>query len=187
MTRVIALLLAMSAPAIAIERVDGDATILTMKRLFIEPFGGGETAAQIRDMIISSLQSSHIIQITENPDRADVVLKGSGEDLVFTEDHISSDNLNIHTNSSSGAFSGKSSASNGIVAGENESSHISERKHESSAAVRIVNRQGDVIWSTTKESQGGKFHGASADVADKMAKQLVHDISAAKQAGKPLL
>lgn len=187
MRRVTALLLTMYVSAFAIERVDADATIVTMRRLFVEQFGGGETAAQLRDMIISAFQSSHIVQITENADRADVVLKGSGEDLVFTDEHISSDNLNIHTNSGSGASGGKASSSTGIVAGENESSHISERKHESSAAVRLVNREGDVIWSSTKESQGGKFRGASADVADKLARQLVHDISAARQAGKPTL
>jgi hypothetical protein len=32
-----------------------------------------------------------------------------------------------------------------------------------------------VIWSTTQESNGAKFRGASADVADKITKQLVTD------------
>ena len=35
------------------------------------------------------------------------------------------------------------------------------------AAVRLVNKDGDVIWSTTQESQGGKFRRASTDVADR--------------------
>ena len=187
MKRLAVLTLLVGFQAAAIERVQSDATIVTMQRVYVEPFGGGETATQIRDMLIGALAASRAVQITENQDRADVTLKGSGEDLVFTDEHISSDNLNIHTTSITGA-SGKSGYSNkGIVAGENESSHISERKHESAAAVRLVNREGDVIWSATKESQVGKFRGASADVADRLAKQLVHDISAAKQAGKPTL
>jgi hypothetical protein len=37
-----------------------------------------------------------------------------------------------------------------------------------------------VIWSATAESLGGKFLGASADVADKIAKRLVVDYKAAK-------
>jgi len=181
-----------SLPAFAIERAETDATILTMRRVFVEQFGGGSTAGQIRDMLISALHATHLVQLTEKEERSDVVLKGSGEDLVFTEDHSSSDNLNIHTNSSESGTSSKGYASKGISAGENESSHVSERKHESSAAVRLVNREGDVIWSATKESQGGKFRGASADVADKLVKQLLQDMdrarsSAAKQAGKPVL
>ncbi len=186
------LLTAFALPVCAIERAETDATILTMRRVFVEPFGGGTTAEQIRDMLISALHGTHLVQLTEKQERADVVLKGSGEDLVFTEDHSSSDNLNVHTNSSESGTSTKGYASKGISAGENESSHVSERKHESSAAIRLVNRDGDVIWSATKESQGGKFRGASADVADKLVKQLVQDMerarsSAAKQAGKPVL
>jgi len=79
----------------------------------------------------------------------------------------------------------------GLHAGGTKSSRSVERKHEASAAVRLVNRDGDVIWSATKESLGGKFHGASADVADKIAKQLAQDIararsaSSATQAGNP--
>ncbi len=137
-------------------------------------------------MIISAIQNTHLVQITENQDRADVTLRGSGEDLVYTDEHASSDNLNIHTSGSSTKV-GSQSHSTGISAGENESSHSAERRHEASASIRLVNREGNVIWSATKESPGGKFHGASADVADRIAKQLVHDISAAKQAGKPVL
>jgi hypothetical protein len=54
------------------------------------------------------------------------------------------------------------------------------------AAVRLVNRDGDVIWSTTQESGGAKFRGASADVAAKVVKQLLADIDAARRpAPKP--
>ena len=48
-------------------------------------------------------------------------------------------------------------------------------RHEAIASVRLVNKDGDVIWSTTQESNGAKFRGASADVADKITKQLVVD------------
>jgi hypothetical protein len=43
-------------------------------------------------------------------------------------------------------------------------------------AVRLVAADGDLIWATTQESKGAKFKGASADVADKVVKQLLHDI-----------
>jgi hypothetical protein len=36
-----------------------------------------------------------------------------------------------------------------------------------------------VIWSTTQESMGAKFKSASADVVDKVAKQLVRDLDKA--------
>ena len=43
------------------------------------------------------------------------------------------------------------------------------------AAVRLVNKDGDVIWFTTQESLGAKFRGASADVAEKITAKLKED------------
>jgi hypothetical protein len=41
--------------------------------------------------------------------------------------------------------------------------------------VRLVDKNGDVIWSTTQESAGGKFRSAMADVADKIVRQLAEE------------
>jgi len=41
--------------------------------------------------------------------------------------------------------------------------------------VRLVSKDGDVIWSTTQESNGGKFRSAMADVADKIVRQLADE------------
>jgi hypothetical protein len=39
-----------------------------------------------------------------------------------------------------------------------------------------------VMWSTTQESNGAKFRGASADVADKITRQLVMEVERLKKA-----
>ncbi len=71
-------------------------------------------------------------------------------------------------------FDAASGLYGGLSVGDNESHHIKERKHEAYAAVRLCNRDGDVLWSTTQESMGAKFHGASADVAAK-SRPSAHD------------
>jgi hypothetical protein len=43
-------------------------------------------------------------------------------------------------------------------------------------AVRLVSSDRDVLWSTTQESKGAKYKGASADVAEKVVKQLLWDL-----------
>jgi hypothetical protein len=150
------------------------------KRIHVEKLNGGEVASHVRDMIISSLQRTGRFIITENPERADVFLRGSAEDLVFTDTFQSSEGINARTSLSlsNGASSSRDrrglSTSAGI--GDNESVRIQERKHESAAAVRLVNKDGDVLWSTTKESMGAKFRGASADVAEKITEQLIDDL-----------
>ena len=65
--------------------------------------------------------------------------------------------------------------------GENESEHSQERRHEAIAAVRLVGKDGDVIWATTQESTGAKFRGASADVAEKITAKLKEDFDKARK------
>jgi len=155
--------------------------LLAVHRIFVDRLTGGDTAAQMRDILISSLAASKLFVLTEKEQRADAVLRGAAEDLVFTETHQSSDGINAHMNLSTRAGTGYYSKGNaaGLGIGDNESDHSAERRHEALAAVRLVNKDGDVIWSTTQESLGARFHGASADVAEKITSQLKEDFDRA--------
>lgn len=156
----------------------------TVRRVFVDRITGGETAAQMREILISSLEASRLFVLTEKEERADAFLRGGSEDLVFTDVHQSSDSLNAHANLSvrSGAYTKSSSGqSAGVGVGESESEHSAERRHEAIAAVRLVSKDGDVIWATTQESMGAKFHGASADVAEKITAKLKEDFERARK------
>ena len=56
-----------------------------------------------------------------------------------------------------------------------------ERGSAGASAVRLVNKEGDVIWATTQESLGAKFRGASTDVADKITAKLKEDFARARK------
>jgi hypothetical protein len=161
------------------------AQLLRIRRLHVQDLNGGEAASQIRDMIIAALQSAGLFAVTENPERADAFLKGTAEDLVFNDQFSSSDSIGFRTAGSLGRGgivsqgAGRIAGSSGVTADEDV--RIQERKHEAVAAVRIVNKDGDVIWSTTQESLGAKFRGASADVADKITRQLRADMERARK------
>lgn len=156
--------------------------LVTVKRVFVDRLTGGETAAQMRDILMSSLQGTKLFILTENQDRADAIMRGAAEDLVFSEVHSSSEGINAHMNAGTGRTSSRSTGPyGGVGVGENESEHSSERRHEAIAAVRLVNKDGDVIWATTQESIGGKFRGASADVADKITMKLKEDFEKARK------
>lgn len=174
---------------------DLSSQLLNIKRVYVDRLTGGETAAQMRDLIISSLQGSKLFIVTENQDRADVFLKGAAEDLIYTDTFESSDSLDIRGGGSESTRSGRISTSVGsttspetshsinLSAGEKDSSNIKERKHEALATVRLVNKDGDVIWSTTQESNGAKFRGASADVAEKITRQLSAEFDRLRRSG----
>ena len=160
--------------------------LLDIRRVYVDRLGGGETAGQVRDMIISSLQGAKLFILTENQDRADAILRGSAEDLVFTDTYSSSESLNARASAGIGSDPDRTSSDRrsrygGVSVGDQESTRIAERKHEASASVRLVSKDGDVLWSTTQESLGAKFRGASADVAEKITRQLLRDYDSAKR------
>jgi hypothetical protein len=162
-------------------------SLLEVKRIYVAPLIGGVGAASLRELMIASLDSSKLFLITDNPDRADAILKGAADDQTFTDTFDIDQGLNARQSLAVG--SGKTRSANGISAGlgigDVESRHTKERKHEAYASVRLCNRDGDVLWSTTQESLGGKFRGASADVATKVARQLTLDMDRERRIPAP--
>ena len=155
-----------------------------IRRVYVDKFTGGASADHLREMLISSLQNSRLFIVTEQQEHADAVLKGSAEADTFKDVHFTSSHENIRKSgsvtkiiSTAGHLPTReqNTSASDTSGGDGESSHIEERKHEASAAVRLVLKNGDVVWSTTQESLGAKFRGASADVADKIARQLALD------------
>jgi hypothetical protein len=162
-------------------------TLREVKRIYVAPLIGGVGAASLRELMIASLDSSMLFVMTDNTDRADAFLKGAADDQTFTDTFDINQGLNARQ--SLGIGSGKTrsttGASGGVGFGDIEARHIKERKHEAYAAVRLCNRDGDVLWSTTQESLGGKFRGASADVAAKVAHQLTLDMERERRTPAP--
>ena len=156
-----------------------------VQRIYVEPLTGTAAAQALRDLIITSLNSTRLFVLTDNPDRADAVLKGAADDKTFEDTFDSDTSLSGRTGAGIYGLTGRSSRSGRGGYGaestaERESHRIKERKHEAYASVRLCNNVGDVIWSTTQESLGAKFRGASADVASKIARQLTIDFDASR-------
>jgi len=166
----------------------GSATnsLLDIKRIYVAPLTGGKESAALRDLIIAGLDATKLFVLTENPERADAILKGAADDNTFTDTFDSGESVNAHQTvgkyGSGASAATRTGGGYGAVAmGENDIHHIKERKHEAYAAVRLCNKDGDVLWSTTQESLGAKFRGASADVAAKIAHQLTIDYDRARR------
>ena len=148
--------------------------LLSLRRVYVDRMGGGAAADQIRAMLIAALQRARLFILTEDENRADAFLRGSAEDLIFTETHSSREGLQIRGSGAASSREGGESraASAGFGVGETDDRYSRERKHEAAAALRLVARDGDVLWSTTQESLGGKYRGSAADVAAKVTKEL---------------
>lgn len=183
-----AAILAVAIQAALAQEPAPEAKLPQVRRIYVDQLTGGDTAAQMRDLLMASLHNIQLFVVTENAESADAILRGAAEDLIYIESFASSDGVDMRA--AAGAMRATRSAGFGnrafsVGVSDDESLSIRERKHEALAAVRLVNRQGDVIWSTTQESTGAKFRGASADVADKVTRQLAEDYRRALRAGAP--
>lgn len=174
-----------------------------VKRIFVDSFGEDPIAQQIQAMVVAELMKSDKFVVTENRAKADAFLKGTGLEKTSIETHsydsgtAASHVAGGHSGSVSGSWtngtgsvSGSSSGGfAGVGAAINDSYSSSQAVNDARASVRLVNQDGDVLWATAHESKGAKYKGASADVADKIVKQLMRDIekkTAAASASEPV-
>ena len=165
------------------EKNPATGSLLVIKRVYVANLVGGTQADAIRELIISSLDSTKVFVMTDNPDRADAILKGAADDKTVTNSYDSDENFNSRQNGgkSGSLYSKAGGIYGGLGVGANESHHIKEQKHEAYATVRLCTKDGDVLWSTTQQSDGAKFRSASADVAFKIARQLSFDVERAQK------
>jgi curli biogenesis system outer membrane secretion channel CsgG len=146
-------------------------TLLRVKRIYVDSFGDDSASKEMQSMIVSALVSTSQFKVTENRDRADAVLKGIAIEKTSQELHSYSE--------------GTAVGSRGGAAAIKDSSTSTETIQEAKIAVRLVDPNGDVIWTSTQESKGAKYKGSSADAADKCVKQLLRDIERLKNSAAP--
>ena len=159
-------------------------SLLDVRRIYVGQLAGGAQATALRELIIASLDSTKLFILTDNETRADAVLKGAADDKTFTETFDTYEGMSGHdaVGKTGSALTTKvGTLAGGSTLSDNESHHSRERKHEAYASVRLCNKDGDVLWSTTQESLGAKFRGASADVAAKIAHQMQLDYQRARR------
>jgi curli biogenesis system outer membrane secretion channel CsgG len=159
--------------------------LLKVKRIYVDSFGDDPISKEMQSMIVSALVASKQFVVTENRDRADAVLKGTALEKTSQELHAYGESTAVgsahgaHSGSIDGSSRGGFSAHNAAIS---DSSTNTETIDSARVAIRLVNADGDVIWTTTEESQGAKYKGASADAADLCVKQLMRDVAKAEAA-----
>ena len=160
----------------------------TLKRVYVDSFGDDEISKTLQAMVINALDQTKRFIVTENKDKADAILKGRSLEKTSQEVHASGEGTQVAAvaGSNSAHISPVGGSAHGGFAGKamgiEDSTLSTETINDARLAVRLVAQDGDVIWSTTQESKGAKFKSASADVADKVAKQLLRDIEKATPA-----
>jgi hypothetical protein len=160
--------------------------LLKVRRIYVESFGDDVISRELQSMVVSSLVASKRFKVTENRDRADAILKGVALEKTSQELHAYGESTAVgaaggssHSEVSGGNGGVSGSSNGGFIArnmGTSDSSVNTETINEARIAIRLINSDGDVIWTSTQESKGAKYKGSSADAADKCVKQLLRDV-----------
>src|SRR5438270_6527278 len=79
------------------------ARLAKVRRVYVEPLTGGAPGTQMRDMLIAALEKSGLYTLTEDPEHADAVLRGSADDQIFTENHSTSDSIGFNSHVGAGS------------------------------------------------------------------------------------
>ena len=64
---------------------DVSVRLLKIRRIYVETFGDDPVAKQVQAMVVASLTDSKKFIVTENKERADAILKGSGVEKTSQE------------------------------------------------------------------------------------------------------
>jgi hypothetical protein len=153
--------------------------------------GNDVLGIQVQEMVIARLFQTKRFSLTENCEKADYILKGS---ITERNEHASrseSEGIGFGQAASGSSSSssrvgsvGSSSSSSGSArvsgnAYENLSS--SEIKQEAAITLRIVDRDGEIIWATSQESSEGKSKGAIGLATEQAVRRLLRDIERAEK------
>ncbi len=138
--------------------------LLQIRRIYVDSFGDDVISKQVQAMLINKLSESKRFVVTENKDKADAVLKGTALEKTSQELHSTSEGTRVRS------------------AAMADSSVSTETISDARVAVRLVDTDGDVVWTSTQESTGAKYKGATADVADKINRQLLRDLEKLEKA-----
>ena len=175
-----------TAPSASSTDEETAAKLSKVKRIFVESFGDDLLSKQAQAMLIDALTKTHRFIVTEKKENADAILKGTGLEKTSQELHATSEATSV--GGAAGSHSGSISGNNGSVSGSSSGGFVArsagiadsqastETINDARMAARLVSSDGDVLWSTTQESKGAKYKGASADVAEKVVKQLMWDL-----------
>jgi len=161
---VVGMLLQVAANPRIAKTTDDPSALLKVKRIYVESFGDDATSKGVQSMIVSSLVETKRFKVTENREHADAILKGVALEKRSQELHAYGEGTAVHRSAIT------------------DSSAHTETINEAKVSIRLVDPDGDVIWTSTQESKGAKYKGSRAGVADKCIKQLLRDVEKLERA-----
>ncbi len=161
--------------------------LLQVKRVCVQNFGDDALGVQAREMVIAKLFESKRFSLTENCAKADFVLKGAvteRNDRAFRQESEGVGfGASVSAADSTGAGAGRTgtSATASARGDARETLASAENKQHAAVTMRLVDKDGEILWAASIESAGGKTKGAIGDAAERAVRKFLRDLERAEK------
>jgi hypothetical protein len=132
----------------------------------------------VREIAIAALFGMKRFAVTENCAKADATMKGAVIERAGRRARREGEaaDFGVAAGGASVSRSGGSGGFGAMLGGSGEVLASAETTTHASVTLRLVNRDGDVIWAHTQDSAGGKTKGAIADAVERAMRQLGREL-----------
>jgi hypothetical protein len=161
--------------------------LLQVKRICVQNFGDDPLGVQAREMVIAKLFESKRFSLTENCEKADFVLKGSITERSDRVSRSESEGIGFGESVAASSTTGAGISRTGVAASASargdahESLASSEVKQQAAVTMRLVDKEGEILWAASLESAGGKTKGAIGDAAERAVRKFLRDLERAEK------
>jgi hypothetical protein len=150
-----------------------------VKRICVQRFGEDAIGSQAQETIIAKLFESKRFTLTEKCDTADFLLKGFVTERTEVSSRSESEGVSFGKHASTSTREGSGSGS--VQGSGHESLSSSETKQQAVITMRLVDKEGEILWAVSMESKGGLAKGAVGDAADHAVLRFLRDIDRAEK------
>jgi len=177
------------APAKSAPQTDPAANprLLEVKRVCVQKLGDDAIGALVQEMVIAKLFEARRFSLTENCEKADFILKGSVTERSDRASRSETESIGVRASAAAseseraGSASDRTSAAASAGLNAHEALSSSEMKQQAAVTLRLVDKDGEILWAISSESTGGKTKSAMGDAADRAVQRLLRDIQRAEK------
>jgi hypothetical protein len=159
-----------------------------VKRLCVgKIMGDAETAPVVQEVAIGGLYASQKFAVTENCEKADAILKGAVmlKSTLKARSEAEESVLGGVVGAVKATTAGVSGGVAGYGVGGSEALSSAEKGWQATVSLRLVDREGEILWAGSWDSPGGKSKSPVPDATERLVRQLVRELEReSKTAGK---
>jgi len=161
--------------------------LVSVKRICVQNLGDDPNGILVQEMVIAKLFESRRFSLTENCDKADFILKGFVTERSDRAFRSETESVGLRASASASDSERAGSARTGTSASastglsDHETLSSTEVKQQAAVTLRLVDKDGEILWAFSSESTGGKTKGAIGDATDRAVRRFLREIERAEK------